>query len=257
MKNKEKDYLLEFRKVFYAISNDKGKDYTSLMQLHPSLDYLLKLAPTIIFVIDYRTMNYLFYSESVKNIVGYGSEDFKKGGVEFALTLIHPDDKQVLVMEILPSIISFLKSVPPETYQDYKFSFNYRLKRKDGEYEYFWQYSTYLEPDAEGKPTINFGIGSNVSPLKKYDRIILTIEKREEGNFTTLEIKSDFGQNIFSKRECEVLKLLHQGLSSITIAEKLCLSEHTVNNHRKNMLQKSGVINTTALINYAIANGYV
>ena len=44
----------------------------------------------------------------------------------------------------------------------------------------------------------------------------------------------------FSDREFEIIKLIQEGLDSEQIAEKLFLSKHTVNTHRKNILEKTG-----------------
>jgi hypothetical protein len=46
--------------------------------------------------------------------------------------------------------------------------------------------------------------------------------------------------NVFSDREFEIIKLIHAGLDSIQIAERLFLSIHTINTHRSNILEKSG-----------------
>ncbi len=53
----------------------------------------------------------------------------------------------------------------------------------------------------------------------------------------------------FTRREKEILDLLYQGLTSNEIAEKLFLSNYTVDTHRKNMLQKFNVRNTQSLLN--------
>jgi len=53
---------------------------------------------------------------------------------------------------------------------------------------------------------------------------------------------------LLSKREKEVLNLLAEGDNSKEIADKLCLSERTVSNHRANMLQKCNVDNTVKLV---------
>ena len=52
-----------------------------------------------------------------------------------------------------------------------------------------------------------------------------------------------------TRREKEILQLLAEGLTSNEIATKLFLSNHTVDTHRKNMLQKFNVHNTTSLMN--------
>ena len=54
--------------------------------------------------------------------------------------------------------------------------------------------------------------------------------------------------NIFSDREFEILKCISQGMDSSEIAAKLFLSIHTVNTHRRNILEKSGKRNTHELV---------
>jgi DNA-binding CsgD family transcriptional regulator len=53
---------------------------------------------------------------------------------------------------------------------------------------------------------------------------------------------------IISDREMEVLKHLAKGLSSKEISERMFLSVNTVDNHRRNMLQRTGANDTSSLI---------
>jgi DNA-binding NarL/FixJ family response regulator len=55
-----------------------------------------------------------------------------------------------------------------------------------------------------------------------------------------------------SEREMEVIKLIAQGNTNQEIADKLFLSHHTVNTHRKNIMAKLGVKNTAAIVMYAV-----
>ena len=61
--------------------------------------------------------------------------------------------------------------------------------------------------------------------------------------------------NIFSEREFEIIKLVHDGFDSEQIAEKLFLSRHTVNTHRKNNLEKTGKDHISDLIYYLQERG--
>jgi DNA-binding NarL/FixJ family response regulator len=60
-----------------------------------------------------------------------------------------------------------------------------------------------------------------------------------------------------TKRELEVLQLIAEGLTDVEIAEKLFLSQRTVNGHRANLISKTGSRNTVNLLTYAIKNGLV
>ena len=55
-----------------------------------------------------------------------------------------------------------------------------------------------------------------------------------------------------TERELEIITLIAEGYTNVEIAEKLFLSPHTVNTHRKNILQKLGVNNTAAIVMYAV-----
>lgn len=56
-------------------------------------------------------------------------------------------------------------------------------------------------------------------------------------------------------REQEILKLIASGITTRRIAEMLFLSKFTVENHRKNLLQKFGVKNVAGLIHAANTQG--
>jgi DNA-binding NarL/FixJ family response regulator len=60
-----------------------------------------------------------------------------------------------------------------------------------------------------------------------------------------------------SAREFEVIVLLCHGLSTKDIAEKLFLSEHTIEGYRKEIIKKTNTKNTNELIHYALSNGIV
>jgi len=53
------------------------------------------------------------------------------------------------------------------------------------------------------------------------------------------------------------LKWLAQGLSNKEIADRLNLSIHTVNTHRKNIMDKTGVRSLAGLAIYAVSKGIV
>ena len=55
-----------------------------------------------------------------------------------------------------------------------------------------------------------------------------------------------------SDRETDVLVLVAKGLSSKEIADKLNISIHTVNSHRKNITHKTGIKSVAGLAVYAM-----
>jgi DNA-binding NarL/FixJ family response regulator len=61
----------------------------------------------------------------------------------------------------------------------------------------------------------------------------------------------------FSQREIEVLNLLADGLTNQEIADKIFASKRTVEGYRENMINRTGVRNTVALIRFAMAHGVI
>lgn len=60
-----------------------------------------------------------------------------------------------------------------------------------------------------------------------------------------------------SQREKEIIGRLAEGLSSKQIADRLGLSKHTVDTHRRNLIRKTGAKNTLELAAYCVKNGIV
>lgn len=60
-----------------------------------------------------------------------------------------------------------------------------------------------------------------------------------------------------SPRESEIITLIAGGNTNAQIAEKLFLSSHTVNTHRKNIMAKLGVKNTAGIVMYAVKTNLV
>ena len=60
-----------------------------------------------------------------------------------------------------------------------------------------------------------------------------------------------------SKREFEVLELIAKGHRTVDIAEKLFVSIHTINSHRKNILKKLNLKSPAQLIVYALESKLV
>ncbi|WP_207425072.1 response regulator transcription factor [Pedobacter sp. SYSU D00535] len=61
--------------------------------------------------------------------------------------------------------------------------------------------------------------------------------------------------NLLSKREKEIISYIAMGMSSYEISDRLFISIHTVNNHRKNILNKLGMVSLAQLVRFAVAFG--
>ncbi|MEN9639462.1 MAG: hypothetical protein RLZZ262_1330 [Bacteroidota bacterium] len=87
---------------------------------------------------------------------------------------------------------------------------------------------------------------------------ILETLRKENIDVNDMDIKEFSCESVnISERELEIITLIAEGYTNVEIAEKLFLSPHTVNTHRKNILQKLGVNNTAAIVMYAVKTNLV
>jgi DNA-binding NarL/FixJ family response regulator len=87
------------------------------------------------------------------------------------------------------------------------------------------------------------------SPLQ----IVNTLEHATTKKNSIPSVASDDDYDL-SEREREVLVLLAKGLMNKEIADKLCISIHTVISHRKNIVRKTGIKSVAGLTVYALLN---
>lgn len=108
------------------------------------------------------------------------------------------------------------------------------------------------------------GADGYISKSEATDKIIGTINEVLSGKkvfpFPAKELEAtekDGKTGALSDREIEILKLVADGFSSKQVADKLFLSELTVNTHRRNMLKKTNQPNVAALVSYAKQNQWI
>lgn len=111
----------------------------------------------------------------------------------------------------------------------------------------------------EIKRRISLGVDGFLTKDCSEEEISNTISAiRSGGNFyckKVVDMMSDQDDVIISElseRESQVLHLISKGMSSNEIADKLHLSIHTINSHRKKILKKLGFKSPTELIAYAV-----
>ncbi len=62
---------------------------------------------------------------------------------------------------------------------------------------------------------------------------------------------------VLSEREIEIITMIAEGWTNKQISEKLFLSNHTINTHRKNIMGKLGVKNTAGIVMYAVKENHI
>lgn len=71
------------------------------------------------------------------------------------------------------------------------------------------------------------------------------------------DMNSEQPEELLSERERQILNLIAKEFSNKQIAEKLFISERTVETHRKNIFRKTNTTSLVGLIKYAFANNLI
>lgn len=234
----------------------------AMLKKHQQLNAIFHHSVPMIYLVDYTTGKYLLASKTTKRIIGFDHEEFMQGGLDLVINNYRQDDLKLYNEKIFPDRLKILQQIPVEEHSKYVFSYNYQFKNKNGDYNTLLQRNSFIKSDEQGKPLLSFGVVLNITHFRPYAPVIQTVEKTGgENNYAISPVpfsKKIYSlqdeDELFSPREKEILLWMTEGLTSSEIAKKLFISEHTVINHRKNMLLKSGAANVAALITYALRN---
>lgn len=241
--------------------NEKAE--TIIEHFRPAKQTISHYAP-ITFLLDYSTKKYIYVNEACFDLLGYTANYFLEAGLEEYLNKWHPADFEIINTKIFPDTITFLKTLCAEQYNDYIFSYNYRMKNVMNKYITVLQRFSYIPGLVTEKPYGMIGVVFDITHFKNDTSIIHTIERSTEhknGAVNELVFKKVHPvyeierKQFLSKRELEILKFISRGLGSKQIADEMGLSINTINNHRKNMLAKIGCKSSSELMNYAINRG--
>lgn len=83
------------------------------------------------------------------------------------------------------------------------------------------------------------------------------LEDAEKLERNILISKASRPATALTDREQEVLRGFCKGMTSFEIADALCISQRTVENHKLHIFRKCGINNTVELMLYALRNGIV
>ena len=208
-------------------------------------------------VISFVNHNYIFITDSV-SILDADKDALLEQGLSYVATLFHPDERGIIVNEIFPEVIRFLgQSYTEARLKDARATFTTRIRMKTGEYRWFIHQMSIIDSDNDNTTLLALKYIMEIEGIKTDNNLDLVLSLKDADNVyhplhETSYIINDNRLSL-SKRELEVLKLISEGKTSKQIASMLSLSEHTVNNHRKNMLKKSDANSISELIFNATA----
>ncbi len=192
----------------------------------------------IILIMNFDNYELLYINNADERILGY-KYNKKDYSAQKLIDAHHPEDQNLLA-----EMKEFFKVNRNNT-----FSAIYSIKDSDGKYRWVMNTSRLFNKN-HNNPEMNvISVIQDLTGNLSYDKNLKNISKEKFRKINAQQV------GLISQRERQIVKLFANGFKSKEIAEKLDISFHTVNNHRKNILKKLNLKNLAALVNFAVENG--
>ncbi len=254
---KQESFELEFNRLFKSFENESSPSLLNF-ELGVSrnlLDFFL-IVDSYYFILNHHSSTFEFVSKEIDTVMGYHRSEVS---LHFMNELLHPDDRSWF-LAIGTSLINFFSRLPPEKITKYKVRYDIRFKRKNGNYARILYQGILLEHDENGRFLRSLSVHTDITYLTQEGHPVLSMIGLDgEPSYRDILAKNTFieSREELTRREKEVLKLLIEGRLSKEISSILRISKQTVDTHRKNMLHKKGLSNTSELIGKAVRYGWV
>ena len=227
------------------------------LEIHKKMLNLIHIGPFYYYIFDIQSSSLIFVSPSVTEVLGYTLEEFTLGF--FFSNVIHPDDVQFYI-NFENKVAEFFNTLTVDNIFKYKVQYEFRVRKKTGEYIRVLQQVVTLQTTENGGVNKSFGIHTDISDIKTEGIPSLSIIGMDgEPSYLNIEVEKVFvpTKTLLSDREKEILFHIIHGKHSNNIAELLGLSRHTVLNHRRNIRAKTETKSTADLIVKTIKEGWV
>ena len=208
------------------------------------LNQVMEEHDQFITVSDLGKIKFLFASERIRQMIGVEPDELNPSHF---VELTHPDD--LSRFGLLRALTFTVEKEVRETQKGSALaSFSIRLRNPSGVYFNFVCQAYFFYSEFPRKTVFLLQVISKLDwyhPKKGFYHHYLGKD------LSLFKFPDEDLVNIgpcYSSRELEIIKLIEAGLSSKEIADKLFLSVHTVNTHRRNILENSGKGHISELI---------
>ncbi len=245
--------------------------WTEMTQTHPeksntklydeaSLDLVSQNSNTVIAILSIKDYRKLYISKNVGGIWGYTAEDYPTLGILQYIRMLS-FDHALFPIKAGSFYVKCLKDASFEDKVNQKIVFvGAKFRTREGKMNRTFIHTSHLSEDEERNPINIINSIQDISHLMKDDFWWMRFSYGEYPQ-KIKHYHSSIGKtvegDILSDREKDILRLIHQGMDSPEIAEKLFLSLATVHTHRRNMLARTGMKDVTALLQIALSSGII
>jgi DNA-binding CsgD family transcriptional regulator len=247
-----------FRKIVRELAGN-GTDHGLKLdiEVHKKLLSIFQVGEYYYYVFNLKNGEFDFISPEIEKVLGHKPDEVT---VPVFMSGIHPEDVPWF-LNFENKVVEFFSKLRAEQVLKYKVSYDYRVRKANGEYIRILQQVVTIQFDQQSRSLMRtFGVHTDITHLKSEGKPVLSFIGLEgEPSYTDVDVEKIFMPSlpIISDREKQVLRLLMEGKNSRTIANQLFISAETVSKHRKNMLRKTEAASTPELVAMAVKRGWI
>jgi DNA-binding CsgD family transcriptional regulator len=209
-------------------------------------------------VLDFYDYRHL-HAEGYEHYFGWKDAEMNAAKI---LEIVHPEDQEAFGM-LYYLCLEGLMNMPIPVKNIGHFCISYRVRMASGEYCRVLETNSILESDeTKNIPLICLSQMTRVENTGG-DQAVRYYFKLFRDEFDSVRIMGEYLKqyaaevNIFSDNEIKIVSFIKAGLTSKEIADKVCLSKHTVDKYRKNLLEKTRTKSSPQLADYMTRLGLV
>ncbi len=251
--------ILQSQTIWAEICRNQADNAGNTVIDAKSLDVIAQNTKTVIAIINAKSYSKLYLSKNVKELFGYTEDDLSLGILQYIkfMTLDHA---------LFPVVagrwyVKYLKAISFEEKINQQIVFiGSKFKTRGGKTIRALIQTGHLEEDENRNPIKIINSIQDISHFVKDDFWWMRFtygEAPQKVKYYHSSIGKSFDNDILSEREKEILRLIYEGIDSPEIAQKLTITIATVHTHRRNMLNRTGLKDTTALLQIAMSIGMI
>ena len=240
-----------------------GKKSAILNHVHLQEKYNALLANINGFFIicNFTTGQYEYISTNIKDYLGYDITSYSITQLTHLITaILHEKHIKFMLNLLFPVVLQYFKeNATALTGMDYRFTCCAKLKNIYHNFEWYLIDTTVIQTDANGFPLKTLITCTNINQFKKDEHVYYNILKKNNDGVYEIMLEGtendEFDEYHLTPREIQIVNLISQGFLNKQIADKLSITTHTVQTHRKNILKKTKCQGTAELTNFAFSRG--
>ena len=215
------------------------------------------------FILDFPEWRHCVAGGDVEGLTPFTKTEFATLDPMKLNAATHPEDLDK-VLSLSRQWLNFYAQYELEEVKELKMSLFFRMMNAIG--NYYWIMVQYPDVilDKKGKIVYGLALATDISHIKTHGEPMMNILNQKKDiclqffclNTNTLS-KTELPFPRLTRREKEILQLLAKGHGSKQIASMLFISPKTVDNHRQNMLHKTGSKSSSELVVMGVRIGLI